>query len=99
MIIHQRTFYCKVGHADQVVQLVRDFKRIADAVGAEAGGERVYTDLTGKNDRVIWQIELGRLADWEDAGSKFFQHPDFAGWFEDLTSHIEASEAEFFTLQ
>jgi hypothetical protein len=99
MIIHQRTFYCKVGHADQVVRLVRDFKRIADAVGAKAQAERIYTDLTGRTDQVIWQVELERMSAWEDAGPKFFQHPDFAGWFDQLTSHIEGSESEFFTLQ
>jgi hypothetical protein len=99
MIIHQRTFYCKVGHADSVVRLVKDFKRIADAVGVRASTERVFTDLTGKNDRVIWQIEVDRIADWEEAGPKFFGHPDFTGWFEQLTSHIDGSEAEFFTLQ
>jgi hypothetical protein len=99
VIIHQRTFNCKVGHADQVVQLVKDFRRIADAVGASAQAERVYTDLTGKNDQVIWQVELERMADWEEAGPKFFQHPDFAGWFEKLSAHIEGSDAQFFLVQ
>ncbi|GAC1319859.1 MAG: hypothetical protein NVS2B16_26020 [Chloroflexota bacterium] len=98
MIIHQRTFYCKVGHADHVVQLVKDFTRIADAVGARAHAERVYTDLTGKNDQVIWQVELDRIADWEEVGPAFFEHPDFASWFEQLTAHIDASEAQFFRL-
>lgn len=97
--MHQRTFYCRVGHADQVVQLVRDFKRIADAVGARGQAERVYTDLTGKNDRVIWQVELEHMAEWEGAGPKFYQHPDFAGWFDQLSSHIEGSDSEFYRLQ
>jgi hypothetical protein len=47
MIMHQRTFYCKVGHADAVVQIVKDFRAIVDAVSVQAHGERVYTDLTG----------------------------------------------------
>lgn len=51
MIIHQRTFYCKVGHADEVVRLTKDFKRITDGFGVQARAERVYTDLTGKNDQ------------------------------------------------
>lgn len=96
MIIHQRTFYCIVGHADEVVQLVKEFKPIADAVGVQAHAERVYTDLTGKNDRVVWQVELDSMAAWEDAGPKFFAHPDFSSWFDQLTSHIEGSESEFF---
>lgn len=99
MIIHQRMFYCKVGQAGQVVQLVREFARISDAVGAKAHAERIYTDLTGKNDQVVWQVELEHLADWEAAGPKFFGHPDFAGWFEQLTSHIEGSDSQFFQLQ
>jgi hypothetical protein len=99
MIMHQRTFYCKVGHADAVVQLVKDFRAIVDAVGVQAHDERVYTDLTGKNDRVVWQVELGRMSEWEDATPKFFQHPEFASWFERLTSHIESSEAQFFLVQ
>lgn len=99
MIIHQRTFHCKVGHADQVVQLARDFRRITDAVGVQARAERIYTDITGKNDRVIWQVELDRIADWEDALPKFFEHPQFEGWFGQLSSHIEGSESEFFGLQ
>lgn len=99
MIIHQRTFFCKVGHADEVVRLTREFKRISDAAGAQARAERIYTDLTGKNDRVIWQVELERLADWEDAAPKFFEQGDFASWFEELSSHIEGSDSEFFRLQ
>lgn len=99
MIMHQRTFHCKVGRADQVVDLVKRFKRIADATGATAQNERIFTDLTGKNDRVVWQVELDRMADWEDAGPKFFQHPDFAAWFEQLSSHIESSDSQFFTVQ
>jgi hypothetical protein len=99
MIIHQRAFHCKVGHADQVVQLVRDFKRIADSVGVTAKAERIYTDVTGKNDQVIWQVELDRMADWEEAAPKLLQHPDFQGWFEQLSAHIEASDSQFFQLQ
>ena len=99
MIIHQRTFQCTVGHADQEVKLVKDVKRITDAVGVQAQAERVYTDLTGRNDRVIWQVEVERMAEWEAAGPTFFGQLDFAGWFEQLSSHIEGSEAEFFTLQ
>jgi hypothetical protein len=99
VIIHQRTFYCKVGHADEVVRLAKDFKRITDAVGVQARAERVYTDLTGKNDQVVWQVELDRLADWEEAGPKFFQHAGFAPWFEELSSHIEGSDSQFFQLQ
>jgi hypothetical protein len=99
MIIHQRSFFCKVGHADQVVQSVRDFKRIADGVGVTARSERVYTDLTGKNDQVIWQIELDSMAAWEDAGGKFYQHADFSAWFEKLTAHIEGSDSQFFRMQ
>lgn len=99
MIIHERTFLCKAGHADQVVQSVRDFKRIADGVGVTARAERVYTDLTGKNDRVIWQVELESMAAWENAVNKFFQHANFAGWFEKLTSHIEGSDSQFFQIK
>ena len=99
MLIHQRTFYCKVGHAGQVVQLVKDFKRIADDLHLSAKAERVYTDVTGKNDQVIWQVELERMADWEEAGSRIWQHPAFAHWFEELTTHIEGSEAAFFRVQ
>ena len=99
MLIHQRTFYCKVGHADQVVQLVKDFKRIADDLQLPAKAERVYTDVTGKNDQVIWQVELEHMADWEEAGPHIWQHPAFAAWFEQLTMHIEGSESTFFRLQ
>ena len=53
MIMHQRTFYCKVGQADQVVDLVRGFRRIAEAAGVQPKAERVYTDLTGRNDQKI----------------------------------------------
>jgi hypothetical protein len=48
---------------------------------------------------VIWQVEVERIADWEEAGPKLFGHPDFAGWFEQLSSHLEGSDAEFFTVQ
>lgn len=99
MIVHQRTFNCKVGHAGQVVRLIGEFRRITEAAGVQAHAERVYTDLTGRNDQVIWQVELDRLADWEAAVAQFFQDASFAPWFEELATHIEGSDSQFFQLQ
>jgi hypothetical protein len=64
-----------MGDADEVVRLTKDFKRITDAVGVRARAERVYTVLKDRNDQVVCQVELDRLADWANPPCEQLHRP------------------------
>jgi hypothetical protein len=54
MIVVRRTFFCKVGQASRVVEILREFVRITKESGIPFTNQLVMTDLVGKTDRVVW---------------------------------------------
>jgi hypothetical protein len=99
MVIARRTFFCKVGHATQVVELAKQFLPMINDLGLPVGVSRICTDLTGKTDRVIWDLESERFLDPGEIGEKAAQHPDFQRIFGQLAEHIEGAESEYLTLE
>jgi hypothetical protein len=99
MIVERRTFYCKVGKAGQAAELAKEFLRVAREVGYVTGRARLYTDLMGKTDRVVWEGELETFINPREAERKFFGHPDADRLFGQMTELIEGAEAEYFTLE
>jgi hypothetical protein len=99
MIVERRTFFCKVGKAAEVAELCKEFLRVAREVGYTTGSARLYTDLTGKTDRVIWEGELESFVNPREANQKFFGHPDAGRLFGKMTELIEGAEAEYYTLE
>jgi hypothetical protein len=99
MIVERRTFFCKVGKAAEVVELSKKFLRVAREVGYTTGRARLYTDLTGKTDRVVWEGELDEFLNPREAERKFFGHPDAERLFAQMTQLIDGAEAEYYTLE
>ena len=82
-----------------MTELGKEFLRVAREVGYTTGKARLYTDLTGKTDRVVWEGELESFVNPRDANQKFFGHPDAARLFGQMTQLIEGAEAEYYQLE
>jgi hypothetical protein len=99
MIVERRTFFCKVGKAGPATELAKEFLRVARDVGYTAGHARLYTDLMGKSDRVIWEGELETFVNPREAEKKFFGHPDAGRLFQQMSELIDGAEVEYFALE
>lgn len=99
MIVERRTFFCKVGKAAEVSELSKEFLRVAREVGYTTGRARLYTDLTGKTDRVVWEGEIESFINPREAERMFFGHPDAGRLFGQMTELIHGAEAEYYTLE
>jgi len=61
-IIERRVFHGKVNSADQLVKLMKEGSKIMEAAGVEPSKTRILTDyLSGRTDRVVWEIEVASL--------------------------------------
>jgi hypothetical protein len=99
MIIIRRTFFCKVGQAGRVVEILREFVRITKESGIPLKNQLVMTDLVGRTDRVVWAAMTDSMMDPRDIGQRFFQHHDAARLFEELSGLIDGAEVELFALE
>ena len=101
-IIHRRTFYGKVGSADQLVKLMVEANDTMARYGASLK-TRVLTDaMTGRSDRVVVEWELENIGDMDSQMTVVMGNPDgaafFSGLMEKLNGLIEYADGEFWTL-
>lgn len=99
MIVVRRTFFCKVGQASRVVEILREFVRITKESGIPLKNQLVMTDLVGKTDRVVWAAMAETMVDPREIGRQFFQHRDAQRLFGELSGLIDGAEAELFALE
>jgi hypothetical protein len=99
MILIRRTFFCKPGRAGQVINYVKDFTQITKELGFPIHTQRIATDLTGKTDRVVWEIEAEEFRNPREIEQRAMQHPEVQRLFTQLVEHIDGAEAEYFTLE
>ncbi len=103
-IVHRRVFYGKVGTADQIVKLLKEFEKMAKPTGFAPKATRIMTDhLSGRTDRVAWAWEIDSLDAVMAAQQKAMgdpkQGPKFEAWFKKLSLLIDHAEVENWTLQ
>lgn len=85
-LIHRRTFYAKVGAANQLVQLMQDGNAAMVRFGSSISS-RVLTDhMTGRSDRVVVEWEVDDIGSMDMALNTIMQNPEgaayFGGWME-----------------
>lgn len=102
-IVHRRIFYGKVGTADQIVKLLKDFEKMAKPLGFTPKATRIMTDhLSGRTDRVAWAWEIDSLdaimASQQDAMRDPGLAPKFEAWFRKLSLLIDHADVENWTL-
>ena len=103
-IVHRRVFFGKVGTADRIVKLCREFEKAAKRYGLNIKTTRVMTDyMNGRTDRVAWAWEVDSLATIEAGLSKMNSDPkgkaEFDRLFGQLSQLIEYAEVENWSLQ
>ncbi len=65
---------------DLAAHMAQTNRQIAEAMAAHMGGPRrwrVMSDLIGGFDRVVFEVELENLAEWEQSRSVLFGLPAF----------------------
>jgi hypothetical protein len=91
--------YARSGKAGE---LVEGFKRSAEVarviVGPTARG-RIFTDLSGRFDTVIQELEVESLAAWEQLRMTLFSDPRFQAAEAAMPDVIESGRTEFYTIQ
>ena len=91
-IIHRRTFYGKVGSADQLVQLMNEGNEGMARFGACLKA-RVFTDaMTGRSDRVVVEWEVDNIGDMDSAMARVMGDPDGAAFFQWLDAEVERTD-------
>ena len=96
MIVERLTFQAKYGQGDALVNLVREFNKIAGAKGLPTV-PRVYVDRTGPMFTVIWDSEhkdINAYAADASTESSMYGDPDFQAWFATMTPLVERGERQ-----
>ena len=96
--VHRRSFYGKVGSADQLVQHFHDGNQAMGRYGVTMK-TRILTDhMTGRSDRVGVEWELDKLEDMDSSMSQLMADPEaaayFNAWMEKVNSFIHYAEGE-----
>jgi hypothetical protein len=99
MIVVRRTFYCKPGHAGPASQLCKAIVHMSKEVGEIGGRQRIYTDLSGKTDRVVLESEWDTFVHPREMSARVHGHPGASRIFGELGSHLEAAETDFYSLE
>lgn len=97
MFIQRLVFQAKYGKAGEVVEALKAYDPIAKRHGLSGG--RVYTDLAGKFDTVVWEAEFADLNQLEEARKRGFKDPEFGPWFKRLQPLIKGGSRELYRLE
>ena len=60
-IIHRRVFFCRIGTADQLVQLFQEAETVMQRLGTEFKTRFLSDYLSGRSDRVVMEWEVNSL--------------------------------------
>ena len=99
MVVWRRTLFCKLGQTAQVAERSKEFARIVMAADDTVKAYRVYTDLSGKTDRVITEIERELLLHPREASRRIHGNPDALRILQEITPLIDGAEVEFLNLE
>jgi hypothetical protein len=98
MVLVRFEFNCKWGTSGEVATLMSEGIRIMEeSLGARR--VRVLTDLSGKFNRVIQEVEIESMAEWEATRGEIFQHPEFLKNQEKMSAMIESGSMELYTIE
>ena len=96
--IHRRVFYGKVGTADRIVDQIREGDRLMAQYGVNLRSRLLTDHLSGRTDRVVWEVEVDDLNEMEADMGGVAANPEgqaaFGAWFEKLSQLIEYADVE-----
>ena len=83
-------------------ELAAEFTKMVGAMNAEMDAPirwRVLTDLSGRFDTVVQEIELPSLAAWEESRPRLFASPTFRESFGRVQALIGEGRTELWTIE
>jgi hypothetical protein len=96
MILFRITFHAKFGKAGEVVALMKEGRQAA----AEQGGTfRIMTDLTGRFDTVVLEVEAESMTEHEQRRAAMFANPHFQQNQSRMAELIDWGESAFYTIE
>jgi hypothetical protein len=92
MVVWRRTLFCKTGQTKAVVEGCIAVGRIMRGADDSVRAYRVYTDLSGRTERVITEIERDILVHPRDASRKIHGRADALQIFAQIGPLIESAQ-------
>jgi hypothetical protein len=99
MILVRITFQAKFGKAGELAkEMLAGAQQVRETYG---GGSRsiVLTDMSGRFDTVVQEIEVESLAEWERTRAEMFTRPEFRESFARTAPLIESGTTEFYNIE
>lgn len=96
MILLRITFHAKFGKAGEVVALMKQGRQAAAAQGQTF---RIMTDLTGRFDTVVLEMEAESMAEHERRRAAMFSNPQFQQSQSRMAELIDWGASEFYTIE
>ncbi len=96
MIQARMIFHCKFGKAGEVVRMM---KQSGQAYEEQEGRTRLLTDLTGRFDTVVLEMEAESLAEFERMRAQMFANPQYQQDAPRLAELIDWGASEFYTIE
>jgi hypothetical protein len=95
--MERTTFRAKYGKANEVVEVIKSFEPIGKKYGFALG--KIYTDLSGRFDTVVWESEFEDLNQMEEGMQRAFKDPEFSSWFQRLQPLIEYGSRDIYRVE
>ena len=99
MVVWRRTLYCRTGQTAGVADRCKRLARIVVEADDSVRAYRVYTDLSGRTDRVITEIEREVLVHLREASQRIHGNAEAMGILQEISPMIESAEVEFLDLE
>ncbi len=99
----RRVFIAKVGKSDQLVAHHKEMDKLFQQQDFNMK-RRILTDYqSGRTDRVVVEVEVNNLGEYEEAMGKLMSNPEnkqaFSPWMAKLTDLIHYAEVETWAIQ
>ena len=99
MILIRQVFQAKWGKAAEFASLMAEGNReIGKALGQDHPW-RILTDLSGPFHRVVLEIELESMAQWEQLRNQMFQNPEIGQRMAQGNELVESGRSEIYTIE
>ena len=99
MILVRMVFQTEWGKSQAVAEEFKQGLEWIQRATGNTGQVRILTDLTGAFNRVVQEIEVESLAEWERGRAALFSDPEFQQRQAASALPFESGYVEFFTIE
>ena len=99
MILVRIVFQARWGQVREVVDGFRQSEEMMRRITGYNSRVRILTDLSGPFNRVVQEVEVESLAEWERQRAALFSDPEFQQSQAGSDPHFESGHIEFYTIE